>query len=61
MCPRGMFVGFEVKTGKAVQNKHQKAFQKACEVRNGTYLIIRDIKDLKQWLANYLLIWKPQL
>ena len=37
----GTFVGIEVKTGNAVQNKFQKAFQKKLEECNGIYKVIR--------------------
>ena len=53
--PYGKFCGFEIKTGKAVQNKHQKAFEKAAKKNNGIYVVIRSLEDLKKWLASYLL------
>ena len=37
----GTFIGIEVKTGNAVQNKFQKAFQKKLEESNGIYKVIR--------------------
>lgn len=48
--PNGVFCGFEIKTGKAVQNKHQKAFEKQVTKRYGTYLVIRSLKDLEDYL-----------
>jgi hypothetical protein len=48
--PNGWFCGFEIKTGKAVQNKHQKAFEKETKRRCGTYMVIRSIDDLKRFL-----------
>lgn len=53
-APYSEFFGCEIKTGKAVQNKHQKAFEKAVKARDGIYIVVRDIEDLKKWLANYL-------
>lgn len=53
ISPDGKFCGYEIKTGKAVQNKHQKAFELAVKKRNAIYLIVRDLKDLKEWLSEY--------
>lgn len=50
LTPQGQFLAVEVKTGKAVQNKAQKAFQKAVESRNGIYKIIRSYEELISWL-----------
>ena len=47
----GIFCGFEIKTGNAVQNKQQKAFEKAVIKRNGLYKIIRTQKDINEFLA----------
>jgi len=52
--PSGVFCGFEIKTGKAVQNKHQKAFEKAVKARDGIYIVIHSLEELKEWLATYL-------
>lgn len=52
--PSGVFFGCEVKTGKAVQNKHQKAFQKAVEKRNGIYIVVRSIEQLKEFISGQL-------
>ena len=49
----GVFYGFEIKSGKAVQNKHQKAFEKAVKARNGIYMVVRDIEGLKEFLSGY--------
>ena len=46
----GMFWAIEIKTGKAVQNKAQKAFQKAVELRGGIYLLIHSIEELRSYL-----------
>ena len=54
MCPSGRFVCFECKTGKAVQNKHQKTFEKAVKARDGIYIVIHSLEELKEWLATYL-------
>lgn len=53
MTPDGQFVAIEIKTGKAVQNKHQIAFEKAVLKRNGIYKIIRSYEELKEWLIIY--------
>ncbi len=37
----GTFIGIEVKTGKAVQSKYQKAFQWRLEQNKGIYKVIR--------------------
>lgn len=50
LTSRGIFIAIEVKTGKAVQNKAQKSFQKAVEAHNGIYKIIRTYEELKEWL-----------
>ena len=46
----GMFWAIEIKTGKAVQNKAQKAFQKAVELRGGIYLLIHSLEELRSYL-----------
>lgn len=46
----GMFWAIEIKTGKAVQNKAQKAFQKAVESRGGIYLLIYSLEELRSYL-----------
>ena len=46
----GMFWAIEIKTGKAVQNKSQKAFQKAVELRGGIYLLIHSLEELRSYL-----------
>lgn len=43
----GVFYGFEIKSGNAVQNKHQKLFEKAVLKRNAFYLVVRSLQDLK--------------
>lgn len=48
--PDGRFACFEIKTGSAVQNKHQKAFERAISKRNGVYLLIRSMDQLKEFL-----------
>lgn len=50
ISPDGQFIGCECKTGKAVQNKAQKAFQKAVEKRDGIYIIIRSLEEIKEFL-----------
>ena len=51
LTSQGQFLAVEIKTGKAVQNKAQKGFQKAIESRNGIYKIIRTYEELKEWLG----------
>ena len=50
ITPSGKFVAVEVKTGNAVQNKAQKAFEKAVRLRNATYKIIHSYEELMEWL-----------
>jgi hypothetical protein len=54
MTSNGTFVAVEIKTGKAVQNKHQLAFEKAVKKRFGIYQIIRTYEELKEWLTTFL-------
>lgn len=49
----GKFVSIECKTGKAVQNKAQKNFEKAVLKRNGIYKVIRSYEELREWLQSY--------
>lgn len=51
LTPNGQFFAAEIKTGKAIQNKHQKAFQKAVEKRNGIYIVVRSLNDLKEFIG----------
>ena len=51
--PDGRYLGIEVKTGSARQNKNQKKFQKKIVDNNGIYIIVRSIDDLK-WLISHL-------
>jgi hypothetical protein len=55
MTSNGTFVAIEIKTGKAVQNKHQIAFEKAVRKRFGIYQIIRSYEELKEWLVIFSL------
>jgi hypothetical protein len=43
----GRFIGIEIKTGKAMQSKHQKAFQAMVERNNGLYYVIREDSQLE--------------
>jgi len=43
--PRGRFLGLEGKTGNAVQQKNQKAFQRAVEAVGGVYVVFRSVDD----------------
>lgn len=45
--PDGIFCAFEIKSGNAVQNKHQKSFEAAVKKRNGVYIVIRSLDQLK--------------
>ena len=49
----GRFIACEIKTGNAVQNKAQKAFEQAVKKRNGIYKIIHTYEELKEWLTTY--------
>lgn len=44
---KGLFLGIEVKTGNAVQNKFQKNFEKMICQMGGIYVLITD-KNVKQ-------------
>lgn len=44
----GVLYCFEVKSGRAVQNKHQRSFEKAIKKRNAYYYIIRSVEDLNE-------------
>jgi len=44
----GRFIAIEIKTGKAVQSKHQKAFQAMVEKNNGLYFVVRSEADLER-------------
>ena len=48
--PEGTFCAIEIKTGSAVQNKHQKAFEKAVKKVGGVYKVIRSYEELKEWV-----------
>ena len=50
ILPNGQYLGIEVKTGKAVQNKNQKKFQQKINENNGMYLIIHSIEEMKEWI-----------
>jgi len=46
----GVFYGIECKTGSAVQNKHQKVFEKEVKRRNAIYWTIRTFEELKDMI-----------
>ena len=46
----GKYLGIEIKTGKAVQNKNQKKFEKKIKENNGEYWIIHSLDELKERL-----------
>lgn len=48
--PEGTFCAIEIKTGSAVQNKNQKAFEKAVKKVGGVYIVVRSLQDLKDWI-----------
>lgn len=48
ISPNGYFIAIEIKTGKAVQNKQQKKFEERVMKNNGTYKVVRSLKDLKE-------------
>lgn len=53
ICEVPIFFGVEVKSGKAVQQKNQKNWEKMLRHFNGIYIIYRgDIKKLKQDFEN---------
>jgi len=46
--PDGTYLGIEVKTGNAVQNKNQKKFMNKIRSNFGLYLVVRRIEDLEE-------------
>ena len=50
LTPLGQFAAIEIKTGKAVQNKAQIAFQAAVEKRMGIYKVIRSYEELMEFI-----------
>ena len=50
ILPSGIYLGIEIKTGKAVQNKNQKKFEKKIKENNGEYWIIHSLEELKEKL-----------
>lgn len=53
ILPDGKYLGIEVKTGKALQNKNQKKFEKKIKENNGEYWIIHSMEELNGKLAIY--------
>jgi hypothetical protein len=51
ILPNGQYLGIEIKTGNAVQNKNQKKFRKKIDENNGVYLVIRSLEGLNVELA----------
>jgi penicillin-binding protein-related factor A (putative recombinase) len=47
---KGKYVGIEIKDTKGKQSEDQVKFQEALEKAGGTYLLIRNIDDLIQFL-----------
>jgi len=41
-CYKGLFLGIEVKTGRASQSSHQISFEKMIRQIGGIYVLIRD-------------------
>lgn len=53
IMPDGRYLGIEIKTGCAVQNKNQKKFEKKIKENNGIYWIIKSLENLDGELALY--------
>lgn len=51
ILPDGRYLGIEIKTGNAVQNKNQKKFERKIKDNNGIYLVIRSLENLDGELA----------
>jgi len=51
--PDGIAVGIEAKTGNAIQNPAQKAWQKAFCSRGGIYLVARSVDDVLSCFRDY--------
>lgn len=47
----GLFLGLEIKTGNATQNKHQKNFQAMVEKMGGLYKVCRSVEDATQFVG----------
>ena len=54
ILPNGQYLGIEIKSGNAVQNKNQKKFQKVINENHGMYLIIHSVEEMTKWI----LLWK---
>lgn len=48
----GVFVAMEVKTGKAVQSKEQKAFQQMIVKFGGEYAVVRSVAEARGFLES---------
>lgn len=46
VLPSGRFLGVECKTGNDQQTKDQVRFQRECETRNASYVVVRSIDEL---------------
>jgi hypothetical protein len=53
IMPDGRYLGIEIKTGNAVQNKNQKKFEAKIKNNNGIYWIIRSLGELDGKLIIY--------
>ncbi len=51
-CINGHFVGFELKTDKGRQSDVQKKMAVRIAQARGTYLVIRDVKELNRFLKS---------
>lgn len=47
----GVFTGFEIKTGNAVQSQEQKNFETMVRDRGGFYYVVRSADDVIDYLA----------
>lgn len=51
-CYRGRFLAVEIKTPTGRQSPEQRTFQGCVELNGGEYVVLRSVKDAREWLAD---------
>ena len=51
ILPNGQYLGIEIKTGNAVQNKNQKKFKRKIDENHGMFVIIHSMEELLKWIS----------
>lgn len=54
ILPNGQYLGIEIKTGNAVQNKNQKKFKRKIDENHGMFVIIHSMEEMIKWIS----LWK---